>query len=225
MHTYCVEVRINMSKYDKNYYLRQTQRGFLRKKHLVDLRGGGCERCGYNKCSRCLSFHHRDPKLKKFMLDLRNIGNFSWKRVLEEFDKCELLCMNCHGEHHDAECSKDYMSYEMTRRESQINMCLNCGADFTITQTEIDKGGGKFCSNKCRGVCKRKVDRPSKEELLKLLWKEPTTTIATIYGVSDNAVAKWAKSYGLTKPPRGYWTKQKFSNDSRAVGLEAATIL
>lgn len=55
----------------------------------------------------------------------------------------------------------------------------------------------------------RKVVRPSKEELAKLLWESPTIQIAKTYGVSDKAVEKWAKSYGLSKPPRGYWTKTK----------------
>lgn len=55
----------------------------------------------------------------------------------------------------------------------------------------------------------RKVVRPSKEELEKLLWESPTIQIAKTYGVSDKAVEKWAKSYGLSKPPRGFWTKTK----------------
>lgn len=53
----------------------------------------------------------------------------------------------------------------------------------------------------------RKVSRPSKEELNKLLWEKPTTQIAEELGVSDVAIAKWAKQYDLSKPPRGYWTK------------------
>lgn len=53
-----------------------------------------------------------------------------------------------------------------------------------------------------------KVQRPSKEELEKILWELPTIQIGKKYGVSDNAVAKWAKSYGLSKPPRGYWQKK-----------------
>lgn len=40
-----------------------------------------------------------------------------------------------------------------------------------------------------------------------------TTGIAKQYGVTDNAIAKWAKSYGLSKPPRGYWTKQQGQAD------------
>jgi len=55
----------------------------------------------------------------------------------------------------------------------------------------------------------RKVIRPSKEELHKLLWESPTVQIAKLYGVSDKAVEKWVKSYDLQKPPRGHWTKVK----------------
>ena len=55
---------------------------------------------------------------------------------------------------------------------------------------------------------RRKVERPSRELLNSLLWTWPTTAIALQLGVSDNAVAKWARYYGLEKPPRGYWTNK-----------------
>ena len=38
---------------------------------------------------------------------------------------------------------------------------------------------------------------------------KPTTSIAKDLGVSDKAVEKHVKKLGLTKPPRGYWVKQK----------------
>ncbi|MCZ2224665.1 MAG: hypothetical protein LC122_13660 [Chitinophagales bacterium] len=53
----------------------------------------------------------------------------------------------------------------------------------------------------------RKVERPSKEELEKLLWEKPTTQIAKDFGVSDKAIQKWAEAYGISKPKRGYWNK------------------
>lgn len=59
----------------------------------------------------------------------------------------------------------------------------------------------------------RKVERPSKEELEKLLWEKPTTQIAEQFGVSDKAIEKWAKLYEISKPTRGYWTKIKSSQD------------
>lgn len=52
----------------------------------------------------------------------------------------------------------------------------------------------------------RKVARPSREVLNKLLWEKPTIEIAKEFNVSDSAVGKWAKTYGIQKPPRGYWT-------------------
>jgi hypothetical protein len=52
---------------------------------------------------------------------------------------------------------------------------------------------------------RRKVIRPSKEELEKLLWQKPTSQLAKDFGVSDKAIEKWAKAYGLEKPGRGYW--------------------
>ncbi len=191
-------------KYNKNYYKRQTQRGWLRKQHLIEIKGGGCEKCGYNKCSRSLSFHHRDPKLKLFSLDLRTIGNRSWSIILDEFEKCDLLCMNCHHEFHDAEADKEYILYEMKLRGSKTNLCLNCGKEFKSTHVNERK----YCSKKCCNIDKRIIPKITKEELEKLLWEKPTTHIALIWGVSDKAVEKWAKKFNITKPPRGYWTKK-----------------
>lgn len=53
----------------------------------------------------------------------------------------------------------------------------------------------------------RKVARPSKNELEKLIWEKPTIQLALDFGVSDKAIEKWCKSYGIKKPERGYWAK------------------
>ena len=53
----------------------------------------------------------------------------------------------------------------------------------------------------------RKVTRPSHEELKKLLLEMPAEHIGKMYSVSGTTIAKWAKSYGITKPARGYWQK------------------
>jgi hypothetical protein len=197
-----------MSKYDRKYYLRQTQRGFLRKQYLLEIKGGKCEKCGYDKCSRCLQFHHRDPKKKSFNMDLRRIGNKNWKVVLEEFAKCDVLCANCHGELHDAETSKEYLDYEMIRQENEERVCLNCGKKFATRHSLCKKGGGKFCSIDCYAIVRRIVVRPDKETLARLVWEKPTCQIAADFGLSDKAVEKWCKKYELSKPPRGYWQKR-----------------
>ena len=57
-------------------------------------------------------------------------------------------------------------------------------------------------------ISMRKVkDRPSKEELSKMVEEIPATSIGYKYGVSSSAVKKWCKSYGIETKPRGFWAK------------------
>ena len=67
---------------------------------LIKIKGGECIKCGYSKCVAALHFHHRDPKLKSFGLGCNNILNYSFETVIEEINKCDLLCANCHAEIH-----------------------------------------------------------------------------------------------------------------------------
>lgn len=69
------------------------------KQRSIDYKGGKCQSCGYNKCQRAMSFHHRDPESKDFNLSSKYC--YSWKRIQPELDKCDLLCMNCHAEKHE----------------------------------------------------------------------------------------------------------------------------
>lgn len=65
---------------------------------LVNLKGGACQACGYNKSLRALVFHHRDPKLKDFSLSSAGRGI---EAAIQEVEKCDLLCSNCHAEAHE----------------------------------------------------------------------------------------------------------------------------
>lgn len=40
-------------------------------------------------------------------------------------------------------------------------------------------------------------DRPSKEELFELIKTKPFTVIGEMYGVKDNAIRRWCKTYGI----------------------------
>ena len=96
---------------DKNWhtvepaYARQRRRGIKRKLKLVELKGGCCEICSYDKNLAVLTFHHTNPKTKLFNVELNNIANYNWKKVLEEAGKCQLLCQNCHQELHHPDFS------------------------------------------------------------------------------------------------------------------------
>tara|TARA_Y100000310_G_C20509788_1_gene728238 strand:+ start:353 stop:670 length:318 start_codon:yes stop_codon:yes gene_type:complete len=65
-----------------------------------EYKGGKCIICGYKKCTRAMSFHHRNPKKKDFGISAHGLTR-SWEKTKKELDKCVLLCMNCHMELHE----------------------------------------------------------------------------------------------------------------------------
>jgi len=70
-----------------------------RKLKLVEEAGGKCERCGYNKSSAALQFHHINQKEKTFGVSEKGLTR-SLHTQLNEIKKCILLCANCHAEEH-----------------------------------------------------------------------------------------------------------------------------
>lgn len=85
-----------------NSSVRQKKKGIDKKIKLIKLLGElKCSKCGYEKNLSCLSFHHKDPSQKKFPLDQRSCSAFSFKRLVEEALKCQILCLNCHAAHHN----------------------------------------------------------------------------------------------------------------------------
>ena len=68
------------------------------KQRCVDMKGGKCVFCGYNKYVGSMDFHHTDPNEKEYSIsDLRT---YSFDKIKSELDKCILVCRNCHGELH-----------------------------------------------------------------------------------------------------------------------------
>lgn len=67
--------------------------------------------------------------------------------------------------------------------------CSNCGK-------KIKKNKTNKCF-KCSRFCKRKVSRPSKEILEKEIQENSFVALGKKYGVSDNAIRKWCKSYNI----------------------------
>ena len=67
------------------------------KQKLVGHFGGCCVVCGYNKCQQALQFHHLDPKEKLFSIAHKGLCR-DWEKMLQEANKCVLVCANCHAE-------------------------------------------------------------------------------------------------------------------------------
>jgi len=83
----------------KTYRYQKRRRREL-KAIAVDLLGGRCRDCGYDKCAAALDPHHADPSTKEFALS--SFGG-SVSRLCAEVSKCVLLCANCHRLRHAAE--------------------------------------------------------------------------------------------------------------------------
>lgn len=60
----------------------------------------GCIDCGYNLDARALEFDHKDntgiPNTGK-QRSVASLCYASWKRIMEEVSKCEIVCCNCHA--------------------------------------------------------------------------------------------------------------------------------
>jgi hypothetical protein len=99
-----------------------------------------------------------------------------------------------------------FKSKTKSKKIKSTRPCAVCGK-YTVNRT--------YCSFRCERKGYWRVERPTKNELEQLVWTKPTTHIAKQFGVSDSAVTKWCRQYGIEKPTRGYWQK-------RAAGLEPA---
>lgn len=73
------------------------QKRLALKQRAIDLLGGRCQICGYDRCPSAFEFHHTDPRTKDFSVSDR----VAWSESLEaELKKTVLLCANCHREVH-----------------------------------------------------------------------------------------------------------------------------
>jgi hypothetical protein len=53
-----------------------------------------CNFCGYKEHPEILQFHHIEPDTKAY--NIHEMGTLPWVKVLQEINKCVLLCPNCH---------------------------------------------------------------------------------------------------------------------------------
>lgn len=104
------------------------------------------------------------------------------------------ICPNCDRQL-DTFCSKNNRRERINK--AQKHFCQNCGAEIASSSN--------LCI-KCYGLSQRKVDRPVRDELEKILIenKGNFTKVGSLFSVSDNTIRKWCKGYGLPYRSRDY---------------------
>jgi hypothetical protein len=172
-------------------YHFQKERWKDRKRQAIELMGGECCNCGYKKNMAALHFHHLDPTEKDCSWTKMRLK--SWDKAVVELKKCVLICANCHAEEHSPDLN---LIFDDTGKS---NSNWNKGPKSTgnCPVCKSDLFGTIYCSQACSSLSRRKAKRPTKDELKKLMKENSWCALGRKYNVSDNAVRKWAKSYGL----------------------------
>lgn len=140
-----------------------------------------------NKCSVCgLGAEWNGKELS---LHIDHINGMRYDNRLENL---RLLCPNCHSQ---------TPTYGGKKRKKNSKVCVDCAK--AISNKAVSR-----CQD-CRNACQSYKFEISKEELERLVWEKPAKQIAEDFGVSDQAIAKRCRKFGISKPPRGYWQKQR----------------
>lgn len=172
-----------------------------------------CEKCGctiWNGQQLALQLHHingddTDNRLENLQILCPNChsqtDNFCGKNVRKSDKMKRYYCKGCFKEIEKTptglcdECYNKLINGELDKKimkESPkvkiYRTCVDCGEQIDYHSIRC---------NKCASKLKRKVERPNKEELSRLIQESNFSAIARSYGVTDNAVRKWCKFYGL----------------------------
>lgn len=64
----------------------------------------------------------------------------------------------------------------------------------TVCDITLQHKQETYCSNDCRAIATRRVERPTHDQLKTLLQTMSYVAVGKMYGVSDNAIRKWLKA-------------------------------
>jgi hypothetical protein len=185
------------------------------KKRLIQKRGHFCEKCKNTEWFNVMipiELHH---------IDGNNQNN--------QEENLQLLCPNCHA------TTPNYRGKNMKYRKrvaipdeiiiQTVPKCqsisevlavvglVKAGANYQRVKNLILTNNLQLTKRELTEreletkLASRKVVRPSSNQLRKMLWEKPTSTVAKELGVSFNAIVKWCKYYGIQRPSQGYWQK------------------
>ena len=155
-----------------------------------------CESCGIGE-----NWNGKDLVLELDHIDGNNTNN--------SLENLRILCPNCHamtdnyrGKNVKTKKSEPSIEWlnnltnaeliKLPPKEKEIKQCLTCNGEYTGKSK-------KYCSIECYYEGKRINNTiPKVPELLEIFGKHKTfTSVGRHYNVSDNAVRKWCKNYGI----------------------------
>lgn len=174
--------------------MKCTQR---RKQVLADILGNKCLFCGFDAWPEALEFHHVDPTTKTFTLSGTHLSR-SLDTQYKELKKCVLVCSNCHRGIHagyltvpdnwTATFDEQKAQYYLEQQQPKKYYCEDCGKEITY--------GATIC-NSCRGKRQWVTTHPDRKILKQQIRTMNFCAIGRQYGVTDNTIRKWCKTFNL----------------------------
>lgn len=151
-------------------------------------------------CATCHAEEHENEYSESREKTIESWENLTW----DEWKKREAnrkspkrkitICKGCKCEFNPNFTRQLYCNRECIRKSKsfETGSCEICNKEY-----EKNSASQKYCSIKCSSKSRCKCSRPSKDRLVELLETNSWTSLGLLYGVSDNAVRKWARKYGL----------------------------
>lgn len=161
------EKQLLTSRCKKCTVQEQTKRSRNNKLNMITYKGGACSRCNYNRCFAAFDFHHRDPKQKDFRLSKLK-GSALSISIMNELDKCDLLCAVCHREVHYEWIVKKRQSKPSTNllHPDETKHCTKCNIDMPKSMFYKFSGSVDGLSWECKHCnYQRKTDHQDKIKL------------------------------------------------------------
>jgi len=130
-----------------------------------------------NICCKCGQGEIWNGEKISLVLDHKNGNHYDWR-----LENLRIVCPNCNATL-DTHCGKN---------KNRINKCVDCKKNITHKKRCVGCFNKYIKENPV--IEKRKVkDRPSKQELIKLIEEHNYSYVGRLFGVSDNTIRKWLK--------------------------------
>lgn len=151
-----------MTKSEYGYIL-----SWAKKIKALSVLGGRCSSCGKNHPA-ILDFHHIKGNKKGLISKLKF---YRWSRIIQEANKCIVLCRNCHIKRHSRLTSRTQLMKRKYLEQMGISSCKKCGENdaraldfhhvgwksFVISdllQRKVAPKNGLLELNKCSVLCR-----------------------------------------------------------------------